>query len=295
MRRSSALLVAMSALLAGCGEAPGAAPPAADEAAALAEADDAARSVDVAATDTTGVIRGVVVDGALRPVAGASVRLNAGAEVETGATGAFGFAGLDAGTYFLTAEKPGYATAQVAVDVVAGRDEPEPVRILLEAVPDQAPFIEALSARLVVDLAASVDGVVAVSLSGLGVFGEGGQSFSLEVAPNGTVAQSEFVWEPVSPMAESGHVAGGTVVGGDWLDVSGAWRGMSPIVAVAQATVGNETADQVAYTFWPSASSGTPVGMQAGQAVDAFVHIFHNFRPDEGWTFTADGPHPVPG
>jgi hypothetical protein len=55
------------------------------------------------ATSSTGVIRGVVVDDAIRPVAGATVSLTGESTGETVSTaaGTFGFDALAPGTYFL--------------------------------------------------------------------------------------------------------------------------------------------------------------------------------------------------
>src|SRR5687767_10257567 len=76
------------------------------------DSEDPAAGVDfdeleLEATATTGVIRGIVVDEAIRPVAGAEVGTTlpdgAGARNTTSADdGAFGFDGLPPGTYFLT-------------------------------------------------------------------------------------------------------------------------------------------------------------------------------------------------
>lgn len=303
MRRAASRFALVAALLpalalAGCSEAAeGGDGEGGEGAAALRQADEAARAVDVAATATTGVIRGSVVDQALRPVEGALVRVAAGdgdREARSNAGGAFGFDELEAGTYFLTASKPGYSAAQVPVDVVAGVGEPEAVRMLLEELPGTRPFIEAFSARMHVSLGARVEGAGSVTLSGVGLGSDVGQSFAVAVSPNGTVAQSEFAWEPTTPATDTGMVAGGTYAGNQGVDVRGGWAGTSPIVAVAEATVGNVTADVVVYTFWPWRQGDLPAGVLVDQSVDAFVHVFHNFRPDSGWTFTADGPHPLP-
>src|SRR5688572_2997273 len=61
------------------------------------------------ASDTTGLIRGIVVDDAIRPVAGANVTLTPGGQTaRTTANGTFGFDGLAAGSYFLAVELYGY-------------------------------------------------------------------------------------------------------------------------------------------------------------------------------------------
>ena len=251
----------------------------------------AAAELDVAATATTGVIRGVTVDEALRPIAGAAVQLVGGAATTSNDDGAFGFEGLPPGTYFLTVSADGYAAVQQSAEVLAGVSDPEPLRVLLAAVPRLEPFIEALAARLYVIGAVSTP-VVFVRLGDV-VGDEGNFAFDLPVTPNGTLAQAEFLWEPSTPLGQELWVGGGTYAGDDDVDeVDGA--GPSPLVLRANATDGGDTADRVFFHMWSDDAPGQPVGLHLQQRVDAFVHVFHNFRPGDGWTFARDGPHPLP-
>jgi hypothetical protein len=135
IRAAVALLVATATLLSGCTGGAG--------------EDDPAEAVDfgaleLEATDTTGIIRGIIVDEAIRPLAGADVgtTLPDGASRNTtsAADGAFGFDGLPPGTYFLTVRKPGYLVQQANADVLAGVDEPPLVKVLLTADPASLPY-----------------------------------------------------------------------------------------------------------------------------------------------------------
>jgi hypothetical protein len=86
------------------------------------------------ATSTTGVIRGVVVDDAIRPLAGVAVTATAQgrtATTNTTAAGAFGFQGLAPGTYFVKAHKAGFHDAQTSTEVKAGVSDPAPVKVTL--------------------------------------------------------------------------------------------------------------------------------------------------------------------
>lgn len=97
------------------------------------------------ATATTGVIRGVVVDTAVRPVPDATIELRGAVEPRTttsNAEGAFGFDALPPGDYFLAANRTGYIGSQSSTQVVAGLAEPPIVKILLEADPTQQPYVE---------------------------------------------------------------------------------------------------------------------------------------------------------
>lgn len=95
------------------------------------------------ATDTTGIIRGVVVDDTIKPLEGVSVNILLGAfnrTVQTNADGLFGLDGLEPGDYILAAVKAGYAPASTLVTVVAGDDDPKITRILLSIDPTSRPY-----------------------------------------------------------------------------------------------------------------------------------------------------------
>ena len=101
-------------------------------------------ALDLKATETTGIIRGIVVDEAIRPLAGAVIGTTlpdgAARNTTSAADGAFGFDGLPPGTYFLTVQKPGYLVQQANADVVAGVSEPALVKVLLTADPSSLPY-----------------------------------------------------------------------------------------------------------------------------------------------------------
>jgi Carboxypeptidase regulatory-like domain len=284
-------LVLSGVLLSGCS----AAPPVADPAASLEDAEAAAESLDIEATETTGVIRGIVVDDTLKPLAGALVALSGGANTTTSAEGAFGFEELEPGTYFMVAALPGYTTVQQSVEVVVGVDVPEAVRILLSKLASATPFLETLSAKIHLTGAvwATVPGQFSGGVSVGNLIGEGNYVFGVEITPGGTVAQTELVWTATQPLGEIGAGCGGTYDHGDAVQTA-CFEGRSPIVARANATGDNLSADSLSYSFWARPFDPVPVGAQVDQAIDAYISVFHNFLPNEGWTFTNDGPHPVP-
>ncbi|HJQ93445.1 MAG TPA: carboxypeptidase-like regulatory domain-containing protein [Candidatus Thermoplasmatota archaeon] len=100
------------------------------------------------ATATTGVLLGVVVDETIRPIPEASVALRGAARGDRTATtdedGRFAFGDLEPGTYFLEVSALQFAPAQSSAEVVAGVDEPPVLRIQLERLFDQEPFVEQL-------------------------------------------------------------------------------------------------------------------------------------------------------
>lgn len=135
MQRFVAALFVLLAL-AGCSDAPKA-------------TDEVSSSFDdlgIKATATTGVLLGVVVDEAIRPLAGAKVAATGpdavALEKTTDSAGRFAFADLTPGTYFLAASLLNYQSAQTSAEVVAGDDEPRAVRVQLARLFDQNPFSE---------------------------------------------------------------------------------------------------------------------------------------------------------
>ena len=125
------------------------------------------------------------------------------------------------------------------------------------------------------------------------LIGEGNYVFGIDITPGGTVAQTELVWEPTQALGEFGAGCGGTYDGDDPVQTA-CVEGPSPIVARANATADNLSADSLSYSFWARPFDPVPVGLQFDQPVDAFITVFHNFLPRDGWTFVSDGPYPVP-
>lgn len=98
------------------------------------------------ATEETGILRGVVVDVAVRPLSGVRITATgpggAAAEATTNEGGLFGLDGLAPCDWFITANKSGYVETQQSAAVVAGVVEPPTVKILLRADPSTLPFFE---------------------------------------------------------------------------------------------------------------------------------------------------------
>src|SRR5688572_10978579 len=113
--RLAAVLVTVI-VLAGCSDdAPGTQGGGQDQEQALED-------LGLKATDTTGIIRGVVVNEAIVPLGGVNITaVSTGAEVttQTNDEGLFGLEGLAPGTYFVSASKTGYTTVQTSAEVVA--------------------------------------------------------------------------------------------------------------------------------------------------------------------------------
>ncbi len=299
--------------------------------------DGATDGLDLDATASTGVIRGVVIDAAIRPLAGVAITLptdNGVLSTETNDQGAFGFQGLEPGTYFVKAEKLGYVTTQQSTDVVANVDRPDVVKILMEADPSTAPYIQSFqykgfiecSFALVVVLFAAC-GVIPEDLSNNNFLAE----WNLDGAP--TWMQAEMVWESTQALGEN------LVMSFTCLDCGeggtqrqyGRAEGPSPLLMVADIEAATEmesgTERNVTFRVFAEEMPGTDfipedqvhdihnqtvggclkypvlfdaclgaggIGATIQQDFEAFNHVFYHFTPPEGWRFTNDGDPQVP-
>ena len=294
-----AAFVALLLAVSGCSD-----PPASGAGAAQAAAlDEAASQVAVEATKTTGIIRGVVVDDAVRPLSGASVVLQDGHNATTGADGAFGFEGLAPGLHFLVASRIGYAETQQSTIVEAGVADPPIVRIQLQAVDLGTPYVEAYQTTFVSDMALCIDpsSDSCFSASGssdnpAGIFGDVATSVNVELFPNATVAQTETHWDPTQPSATVGRATCSARLGFESVDQRST-AGESPLVARVNATGTIEDQPAVADSAncdWRPSPGPFPFGAAYGQILEATTHVFYHFVPREDWVFGRDGEYPVP-
>ncbi|HUR24643.1 MAG TPA: carboxypeptidase-like regulatory domain-containing protein [Candidatus Thermoplasmatota archaeon] len=107
--------------------------------AGCANPDKTASAGDSAAAPTSGTLAGVVVDAAIRPLAGASLVLIPGdLNATADATGAFSFADLRFGDYTLTASLAGYLDSTTTVTVAEG--DAGAVQVVLEVEPSDTRF-----------------------------------------------------------------------------------------------------------------------------------------------------------
>lgn len=275
------------------------------------------------ATDSTGLIRGVVVDQAIRPLGNATVTVTPGDRTATTtADGLFGFDGLEAGVYFLDVQRRGFAPIQSSVDVVAGVAEPPIVRVLLQAIPGSEPYVEAYSFNGFLTLGVAV---FATSI-GTTIYGPLSESLSdtsiwaVNFTEEPEWVQGELVWEHNQP-------AGGMLI---WEMTRGctnthagyretttspalAYWNESVIRSLNESNVDEDLdydllEDGLCYRFFggphelcriPRADPVPYVypfgcGLTTQQRADAYAHHFYNFLPPEGWRFTVDGSPALP-
>jgi hypothetical protein len=317
--RASLLALVATALLAGCFSGGGGSPSGPDP------ADPA--GLGLQATPTTGLIRGIVVDQAIRPLANVTVELAADPprEARTNADGAFGFDALAPGTYFLKVSKLGYFPAQQSAEVVAGVAAPDVVKVQLaqdvsfrayhEAVVYEG-FIECTTSFLVLcgapntlepSLCGGLDPLPPVCY---GTLTNDRFTFTLFFGENVTLVQSELVWtstQAASPelsyqqeSLNADESCEDTTLSEDLNHTDGA----SPIMTRLHRNVLEE------YTIGPvcgvyySVFSGDATGDPTGQGVDAgvtvqqrfsfFIHAFYGYVPPADWRFSDDSTVPPP-
>ncbi|HUR26401.1 MAG TPA: carboxypeptidase-like regulatory domain-containing protein [Candidatus Thermoplasmatota archaeon] len=303
MRSLPPVVVVLLVFLAGCS----ASPPAAE--APAVDFDE----LELEATATTGIIRGIVVDAAIRPVGNATVMLTPGDKtaVSTDA-GTFGFDTLEPGTYFLKVERLGYNATQTSTEVVAGESEPPIIKVLLTANPSTVPYLETYAfngflsfgaAIFLTSIGTTITSITADTLGDTSIW-------TIKFAELPEWAQGELVWEQTQPL-------GGEFIW-EMTDTTNTHYGYrettgSPALAYWNTTVfedediQNSTLDPdrgIAYRFFggphPLCKTSPPLpntfgcGLTVQQRADVYIHNFYNFVPTEGWRFTMDGEPEVP-
>ncbi|MGB1585991.1 MAG: carboxypeptidase-like regulatory domain-containing protein [Thermoplasmatota archaeon] len=296
------LLVA--ALLAGCS----------DEAAPADDEPDLGLEGELEATESTGVIRGVVLDPSIVPIQGATVTLGDGTTVQTNANGGFGFSNLEPGTYFLDITKLGFTPTQTSAEVEAGVDLPPVVKVQLVPDASSAPYVQAFQ----------FDGYMACSLSyialcGLPVVDETTEdnflaTFELDGPPDWI--NMEATWRGTQPTGNQFNMnMGRTPAGPDTTCCTA--QGPSPLLITANATTiaegGIGTEGDLVHRMFAWEMEGTGIDDHTGQCVpvvlttycqgpgvaldqnyQVYVHAFYHFVPPEGYRFTEDGAPTLP-
>lgn len=288
-------LLAAAILLAGCNSPPAKSDPGVE---ALFEDTPAAAA-------GLGLIRGVVVDPALTPISGARVELTSQArETTSDEDGAFVFVDLEPGTYFLSASRPGYGTVQQSTEVRADVPEPPVVKVLLERLPGTEPRVVTLQQ----------EGFIACSIGtpatihSCDTSGNDNPNLFFEVEGTPRWIQTEIAWESTQPSGDWLYVIQGLCTCEGELppfdnrfdelpDAQSIHVARADPEFLANVTVGGPDAAQLLVSVSasgpePEATNGS--GLAVNQAFQVFATYFYNFDPLEDWTFTGDGPYPLP-
>lgn len=254
----------------------------------------------IAPSATTGVIKGLVVDEAIRPVKDADIALTPGDQTAlTDGGGTFAFADLDPGQYFVLVSKPGYNTTKGSIFVEAAED-PSIFKIQIIRDVTRQPYVEAHKTTILTGAAVCVqDTCQRVILSGTAA-GQGANKLSIAMRPGATVGQTEMHWKPTTQFGGNGaNFCVSWIPGpGDWVDDQ-MTKGPMPVVTRVNATMPGANGAIVEATLLEcelqgAAGANPPIGILFAQPVDAFTHIFYHFTPREDWQFGRDGDYPVP-
>jgi hypothetical protein len=285
---------------------------------------------DDGAGPQTGSARVLVIDEALRPLAGVNVTLTRGGEEPlrnvTDAEGLAGFTGLVPGAYVAQASFPGFDPFQVALTVLAGPQEPPLTRLSLarQAV-ESLSFNEELKLDGYIEFSASIGnwGGIAnyypcfvMQAAGQQCLGNLTNDISLIEVPSVLARQRipdwvqvEMVWE--STQAVSPYLNTRIDVSPPdafTIDNSTGEIGASPLLVVYPPEWFNAWGLGVNHTLVLEAFHGGPqplcdadpteeglclvAGVAAEQRFTWFLHVFYGYTPPEGWRFTSDGSPP---
>ncbi len=269
--------------------------------------------------DDKGVIRGVVVDNTIVPLAGASVGVvgNDAMQATTTEAGAFAFANVEPGFVELLVDMNGYEAAKIQVNVVAGVKQPAIIQVMLTPDPSELPFIQPLTFNGYIDCSISSPAyrVAVCSLPGVEeAFADNFMATYEGLGPNPDFIQSEMVWESTQPAGDAmmftleADVLDGGEVGDDA-------QGVSPLVIKSDKQRVNESRFsgsliQRVFNFeYPGSAPPVPVcgvpnpihggtmcvkgvGATLQQPFTIYTHVFYRTAPTESWQFSVDGAPP---
>jgi hypothetical protein len=295
--RSALVLTAVlsaAALLAGCAD-PGA------EAGPAGPVDGA-----------TGVLAGVVVDPALRPLLGAEVAiLGPGGNPlskQTDGNGSFRFEGLAPGTYAVEASLARHLTSHAIAQVVQGEAFPPLLQLVLEVQADELPFVVQIAWEGYIGCAFTYGNLCsAPGQAGYDVIGDQSAHLFFEeymaIGRVPTLIQGEAVWEPTTPTsAELKPIYG-------WSEPV-AWAQFSYLGTFFAESQPSPSFDRVTHEmaleagigvenglvveFYSGGDTTDPTGLTVNQPVKLFLHNFYGYLPPDGWRFATDGAPPPP-
>lgn len=247
-------------------------------------------------TDTTGIIRGVLVDQAVRPLSGVNVVATSGSatqEMRSTDDGLFAFDRLAPGTWFLSARKAGYFEARTSVEVAAGEAEPPIVKMLLTEDVANRPYNEQYVWRGFIECSAGVPEVG--SVNPCFVLPTSSNTWEQNLTGQPMHVQAEMVWEGTTAVGQSfwisAYVEGEDLVEPD--DYAEA-QGTSPLVLsigpdlLASKGVGDEP---LAFRVFPGIDQPTAF---LQQGFEVYIHVFYGYEPPAGWQFSVDQSVPPP-
>ncbi len=274
----------------------------ADEQVAAESEDEQFQDVEeTKVSDGTGVIRGVVVDATITPIADARVRIaSLDADTLTNADGAFKFTGIDAGTYILQVTALGYEPIQSTATVEADEQNPAAIRIMLAADPEGTPYWVGYVFKGYIQCGTNIIAICGGVRDFTGL-GDDTYSAMYDTGANITHLQTEMVWSNTQTLGDAFSVSHryGTQAQFDSGFYTGGLtsaEGPSPLKIVTPAEEYNaKEIGQGEYKFMTSIFAGESdtvplTGVALQQEYEMFIHEFHGYAPPEDWRFTESEP-----
>ncbi len=254
--------------------------------------DEFSEDLGLEATDSTGIIRGVVVDQSIVPLADAKIELK-GQDKETvsNENGEFGFADLEPGNYFLSVSKLGFGKVQQSVSVEAGVDKPPVVRILLESDPSSMPYTEIVVFEGYLQCGAGIGGVGSTNPCALA---DSVNTFDSYVNDGLNMTQLEMVWKGTNVLGDGlsiGILRPGTL--SNFVNSDGPSPRILPVSGALLEEEHGEGYESYLIRVFPGTSQ--PLSLVVEQRFTIYDTHFYGFAADEGWSFVEDGEHPIPG
>jgi hypothetical protein len=279
----------------------------------------------------TGVLRGVVVDDAIRPMPGASVEVHQGGGVlrnaTSGANGQFLFRGLPPGSYFVNAQKPHYRRAQLSAAVVADVAEPPALRIQLTALQGELAFYTQFKIRGFMECA-GLGGNWCFIANYYPCYAErtAGQPCSANITSDNSYfrldhqfrdyqrvpdwTQVELVWRSTQDVFDYLQMRADLVGPNLLIDSANSTYGPSPLQVNLNHTYAqkwslgvNRSLALESFSSGNAACNTNPTAAPylcviatatVNQDITYYVHAFYGYRPPLGWHFTSDGMVPPP-
>lgn len=274
---------------------------------------------------TTGSIRGVVVDAAIRPLGGVLVTLRAGADktmtLNTTDGGLFRFDQVPAGVQVIKAHRVGYLDVQVQVPVQAGVAQPNETKVTLGIDPSYTkPFVQQpFKFQGIMQCSAMLNAPQPVGHTAVAACAVPGQTTGMAAADDRFIAihpldngrpqfvQSELVWTPGGPLANQLQLymdernrtatmsAGQNGVSTGYYELEHS-AGKSPVVVHVEGPavqrLGQGYDLQLRVFAWYD--DPTPAGAVFQQDFTLYSTVFYGFSPPSGWTFAATNELPTP-
>ena len=258
-----------------------------------------------------GSLKGLVVDEAIRPIAGASVRVvEADQKTTTSQGGLFTFLELASRSYTVEVTAPGYLPTAVAASVFDDQVG-QVVKVILQADAGAQPYflVQRFEGFIVCSLNIHNTCTQVNEFTGSEVVAGDNSRWLLRVDPGPTYLQSEMTWDSTQFMGTdlyfeqtvTGEGCGhdlGTLGSGDVGDTSGPSPLRLSYASNELATFQLNRADcALAHKAFAGDSTDAPpfgFGAAVQQDFTWYATAFYSYAPPPEWIFVRDGPYPPP-